>query len=454
MSNQGERDLISLVRSEQRGFRFIMFAGLALLFVLAIMSAALGFYYWRASQQLETMISRQDFDARRKFDQQSTTVAAQGRRLDRFYAEIRRFAGANIANSSDAAALVAADAYLLRGHRLSLAEENALDTAAQRAGNSAQGAFIAAVAQLNAWRQRNNDAIPLGTAELPAELVSVRAAFDAARQADPGFAQRASAGMASVLNLEAAGPYSNYKPEHCAALFAAVAGAPPASPQPLWWQAQCERKLGRTSDALRDYARVLATTWQNSATTADDGEIFLAMNAFHGVGTTLIVLNNAGDPAVAEALPLARQACAPEGEELMQLAISCLHRAVALRQRLRQTPNEVSGTAENLGFAYLRTGDFDGAFRNAEAVERTGLFAWNELLRALSAAHLSSEAARLSGAEARRNVRFFNIEQFNPCEIRVLLNDDHFAEAVALISAGRPRRERNSVAEAVAACAG
>ncbi len=446
MANQGERDLIALVQHEQRGFRFILFSGFALLLVLAIMSVALGFYYWRASEQLQETIARQRFDTRSEFDQQNNAVAAQDRRLNRIHDEIRRMAGAGAASLDDEGALRAAEAYLLRGHLLSLAEENALEAAVQRAPESALKYFLSGTAQLNTWSQRNNANLPQGASALPAELVSARAAFEAAR-ADPAYTTRASAGLARLLYLEASGLQPNYEPGRCQAVFDAVGASPPDSPQLLWQQAQCERKLGRTSEALRDYARMLERTWHTANTTRDEGEVLLAMNAYHGVGTTLIVMNDASDPAVAAALPLALQACAPEGDALMDHALACMNRAVALRRRMRQTPNEVSGTQENLGFAYLRTGDFRGALDNAEAVEETGLFAWNELVRAIAARHLGAGEAE---AEALRNVGFFDgVGSFAPCEIKRLLNEDLFQEALEILSRAHSRAE---VDGAVAAC--
>ncbi len=88
-----------------------------------------------------------------------------------------------------------------------------------------------------------------------------------------------------------------------------------------------------------------------------------------------------------------------------------------------------------MSFAYLRDQDFAGALANAVAVERTGLFAWNELVRALAAAHAGDGAVE---AAARRNVSFFTVGQFNVCELRVLLNQELFAEAQAIVAEEHP----------------
>ncbi|MGQ0532162.1 MAG: hypothetical protein ACT4OF_05640 [Caulobacteraceae bacterium] len=166
-----------------------------------------------------------------------------------------------------------------------------------------------------------------------------------------------------------------------------AAGSEPG-PQPLWWQAQCERKLGQTREALRDYARTLQrVAGVATSLTQDYAEMTLAMNAFHGVGTTLIALHDTpdGDAHMSAALPIARSACPvaadATGSPRMQLAESCLRIAMLLRERLGQTPNQVSGTGENLSFVFLRDENYDAAFAQARRVERTGLFPWNELVR-------------------------------------------------------------------------
>jgi hypothetical protein len=119
----------------------------------------------------------------------------------------------------------------------------------------------------------------------------------------------------------------------------------------------------------------------------------------------------------------------------MRLARACLDRAVDLRRQLHQTANQLSGTAENITFAYLRDLQFPEAFDNTARVERTGLFPWNELVRALTASHLTTREARAAEREARRNVRFFAVERFNPCELQVLLSDDLFEEARSIVEA-------------------
>jgi hypothetical protein len=91
-------------------------------------------------------------------------------------------------------------------------------------------------------------------------------------------------------------------------------------------------------------------------------------------------------------------------------------RSPSTGERLQQTPNQVSGARENVSLSYLRDGDYAGAYSNASEVERTGLFPWSQLVRALSAAHLKTDHAVTVEREARRNVRFFEVRRLNPCE--------------------------------------
>jgi tetratricopeptide (TPR) repeat protein len=221
------------------------------------------------------------------------------------------------------------------------------------------------------------------------------------------------------------------------AVEASATGGEPG-PQPLYWRAQCERKLGRTRDALRDYALALRQSGEIATASRDEAELTLAMNAFHGVGTQLIATFDTPEAELREALDLSASLCGrPEdgakGSPRMLMARACLKQAVQLRERLRQTSNQISGSTENIGFSYLRDGDFEGAFANASAVERTGLFAWNELVRALSARHLKTPDARAAELSGRRSVRYFEAARFNPCELQVLLSKDLFAEAKTII---------------------
>jgi hypothetical protein len=440
MSKDAERDLIALVSREQRGFRFILFAGLAVLLVLVGMSAALGFYYYRVSQTLEQSardLQQQAFAARIAMDQQNNRLATQETRVRRIQDEIRTGLSAGGARADVAAAVEATRRYLQRGAH-SLAQERVIEAAAvatQAKAEDPAHALIAGAAHLIVW-QRSGEQIDRDAADLPDQLVAARDAFIRAN-ANPALSPLAQNGLAWVLFLNASSGRSNYTLADCEAVFAAIAASAEnggIGPQPLYWRAQCERKLGRTRESLLNYAHALE---QTGALGSDDpAEIELAMNAFHGLGTTMIAaFGTHEDAEVRAALTLAERACAPDvsaqGSNAMRLARACLMRAMELRRRLHQTPNQVSGSGENLGFAYLRDEDYAGALQHAAEVERTGLFAWNELVRALAAQHAADGR---TFAQARRNISFFRVGQFNLCELRALLSETHYAEAVDIIA--------------------
>ena len=459
MSTDGESELIALVAREQRGFRIILISGLATLLLLVGMSAALGFYYFDVSRDLTgtaRQLQLQAFETRRQLDQQNNRVAAQEARIRRVHEEIRRLngAGANAARADLAsrqvalgAALEAADRLISQGG-VSLAQERLIETEAEgdRADAQAARALLRASAAMLQWT-RSGEVIAREAKELPAILAQAQADFQSAA-ADGALAPLANAGLAWVRFLDASSPRSNFRQADCEAVFAATAlsaAGAQLGPQPSYWRAQCARKLGRTPQALREYAQALEQA-------ADPGEDFaartLAMNAFHGLGTSLIAAFDQpeGGSEIGFAQHVAQRACPVQpggaGSMRMQLAMACLGQAIELRRRLRQTQNELSGSAENISFAYLRDSNFEAAFENAQRVERTGLFPWNELMRALAAQHIADrEGIAEASADARRNVSFFPIGQFNLCELQALLNAEMYQEAVALIRKNHPNEE-------------
>jgi tetratricopeptide (TPR) repeat protein len=438
-----EDDLIALVTQEQQGFRRILFAGFGVLLVLIGMSVALGVYYYIVSKNLEATASRLDrgaFDSRLAADRQTNQVANLERAVRRTYNEFRVVSTGSSTAADSSKALAAAEAYIRNGgHPLS--SEALIEAAAlsKGGGKPQEHALIVGAAAMLTW-ERNGDQIEPKSTGLPPILANAKASFETAA-GDPMLASFANTGLAWVAFLDASSTRSSYAPAACDVVFQAVEasswGGEPG-PQPLYWRAQCERKLGRTRDALRDYALALRKSGETATASRDEAELTLAMNAFHGVGTQLIATFDAPEAELREALDLSASLCGrPEdgakGSPRMLMARACLKQAVQLRERLRQTSNQISGSTENIGFSYLRDGDFEGAFANASAVERTGLFAWNELLRALSARHLKTPDARTAEQSARRSVRYFEAARFNPCELQVLLSKDLFAEAKTII---------------------
>jgi hypothetical protein len=293
---------------------------------------------------------------------------------------------------------------------------------------------------------RGAESVAAGSTELPPRLRTAVAAFEAAR-AQPDLELAALAGLARLRFILAVA--SNYEARACQGVLDSVAAAErlgPPGAQLLYWRGQCERKLGRAAEALTHYAAALqasggAAAARPAATDPDEAQLALAMNSLHGLGTTLIASFDLPDAQVRSALALAEAACAhggaaaPMRNPRMQLALACLNRAIELRKELHQTPNQVSGSAENLSFAFLRDGNLPAAFTNAQAVERTGLFAWNELVRALTAEQLGrGEEFRTASAEARRNLAFFEIREFNLCEVRELLSEADFRRASEILA--------------------
>ena len=443
MSDKGEEDLIALVSAEQRGFRRILFTGFGILIVLVAMSAALGVYYYSVSNSLAATSARLErgaFDTRLAADRQTNQVANLERAVRRTYDEFRAASVSASNKAKPGAAVEAVRAYLSRGEH-SLNDDLQIETAAlNKAGLSSEAhALVVGASALLAW-ERSGEQISDQAAGLPAVLEVAKSSFEQAAT-DDKLAPLARTGLAWVLFIDASSTRSTYAPSDCQAVFQAIEASAAQSqpgPQPLYWRAHCERKLGRTREALRDYALALEQSGKIAATSRDEAALTLAMNAFHGVGTQLIATFEVSDQDLRAELDLASRLCGQpaqddKGSPRMLLARACLSQAIRLRERLHQTDNQISGTAENVSFTYLRDGDFEGALANAVAVERTGLFPWNELVRALSASQVKTSQALRAEREARRSVSYFAIGRFNPCELQVLLNADLFAKARSLV---------------------
>jgi len=461
MAAAGDDDLATLIANEQRGFRTILFAGVVTLVVMALMSVLMGVYFFMVSQNLARTTDRLEqnaFDTRRNIASQNNRLAGQERAIRRAYTDIRRAAGAGTEIEATperiAETRAVVELYLLRGHTPNLTEQRAIRQFGMRDIPQISPALKALMS--GAWRlfsfESSGESIAANAEELPADLIEALASFEAAR-ANPELAPLAQIGIASVRYTDASSGRHNYSAEACQLVFDAAEGVRNGvvAPRPLYWRAQCERKLGHTSEALATYARSLeasAPAAREGAPRGPRGELEaenqLALDAFHGVGTTLIASANVPDnaPGMAEALAIAQRWCPERASEhgrspRMALALSCLNEAIRLRRVQGQTENQQSGTAENITFAYLRDGDFDNAYQNTVTVERTGLFAWNEAMRAFTAtrAEAGSRAERrAAGAAARGNVSRFSLGQFNLCELQALMEAEHFEALRQIIS--------------------
>lgn len=446
MSDSADQQLIELVSREQRGLRTILIAGITTLVLVVMMSAGLGVYYYVVAKDLTVKserltadsdrLERHAFNMRRDIDQQNNRVAAQEAAIRRAYDEMRQmYAGSPGDQALEKVRSVVAG-YLERG-RHSLADERLIEIQSARPGKGAEGDLLKGAAGLLAW-ERSGAQIRKGDTGLPEHLSVAQDSFKAAL-ADPALRPLAHTGLAWISFIEASSPRSSYTLADCQTVDAAVGrigNDEVLGLQPLYWRAQCNRKLGRTREALSDYSLALNRVDPEADDAPDPAEQLIQMNAFHGLGTVLITTADLpADEGIDGARALAERVCGSgdsgDGSPLMKLTRACLDKAVVLRAALGQTENQQSGSAENKGFTYLRDGDFDGALFHSKRVEKTGLFAWNELVRALSAeAVADGDAAR----EARRNVSMFAPEGFNACELEALMTPQVYENARALIS--------------------
>ena len=443
MRDDGDQELIALIGREQRGFRFVMYFGVAVLIAMALMSAGLGLYYRQAQEDIQRQVARQAFDARRASQTQANQITNQSIYISRIGDELRSMGRTDVDATRTGDAIAAARAYLERA-QLGVANERLIEAASRSgAAQGAERAVLQGVANLLAF-DRSGDAVQAGEAALPQRLQDARRAFESALT-DPALGTLAHVGLASVLFSEA--QRVSYTEDACQHLFDAAAASAPAgavlAPRPLYWRANCERKLGRTGDALRDYAAMLSQSAAEAETeNADYADLDLAMNAFHGVGTTLIAMHGASadDANMRAGLAAAQSECGAYQDAgtsaEMRLAIACLTHAMDLRRRMHQNAGQVAGgTGENLGFAYLRDNDFAGALEHANGVAQDSLSPWNELVRAIAAKHLarSDAAAREAEHSARSNISFFTPAQFDLCEVRRLLNAELYEDAVSIV---------------------
>ncbi|MFT3728402.1 MAG: hypothetical protein QM759_11315 [Terricaulis sp.] len=456
MTNSAEQNLVALLASEQRGLRRVLVAGIAVLVLLVVMSGALGVYYYLASQQLtqaSLQLQQQAFDTRRRVDQQANRTATQERRMRRIYDEIRQSINsvAGAAADNPDAALAAARGFLQHGRHLSLAQERLFAQVSAPNGRApaALKALLTGVVALSESDQRG-ETVGAGGNELPPRLAAARVAFLQA-DADPTLHPLAQAGMAWVLYQIASSDRRNFRADTCRDVLTAVQESienNDPGPQPLWYRAQCERRTGHTMRAFADFARAIHGTSEVLADPddADDAEVTVAMNAFNGAGATLTAASSINDPDIQAGLVVARERCVGANDPLvhdpnLQIALACINQAVALRRVLRQTENQVGQTRQSIGFVYLREHNYEAAYKNAASVEATGLYAQNELVRALAGAHYrpsaTSKQTSVSAdvAEARRNIGMFRFGQFNVCELQALLPPDLYTEAQQIFAA-------------------
>lgn len=463
----GDDALAALIVREQKGFRGTLFAGVAALLVMTLVSAALGAYLYTANDKLSRTIGElqaQAFTLRRAMDGQRNQISGQERTLRGYYADIRNGGRNPPAAPGDpagpaaiASARLATKRFLEIGRIPDLGEQRLITglSEIEYPGISpTERAIFTGTAALTEFLWRN-EPITRDAAELPPLLREAETAFNSTA-ADPAMVPLAGAGLARIRFTDASSARNNFSELACASVYEAIETSGSLAPLPLYWRAQCERKTGRTGAALADYARALGQSLAiGTGDNAGEAELTLAMNAFHGLGTTLVAgaLLPEATPEMREALAIAKARCGtpdPARSPRMGLAVACLGRAMELRRRLGQTANQISGSAENIGFALLRDNDYNAAWLHSVAIERTGLFPWNEILRALTASKAGGDAApsasrAASLRQALLNMSLFEVEEFNLCELRALLGEQDFAEARKLIARTHPGKQAECI---------
>ncbi len=443
--------LVELITREQRGVRSVLMAGMGAVLLMIAMSGALAFYYYEYAQKISAnvalqeqkadQLTRQAFDIRRKVDESVNRLSDIDAFNRGFYEEVRHLANDGAVQVTFDEALGAASAYLQRGAR-SFAAERAIESQLTGPSEDQSTDFFEGVAALQNW-ERSRNTISANATGLPLELAEAEAAFQRAAQ-DPRLTQLASLGLANIYFIDASSQRLNYSLEGCQKVSAALdaaGGDAQIGPQPLYWRGQCFRKLGQTSEALGAYSLALRKSLEENTAGTDSfsarrSELTLQMNAFHGLGTVMIAT---GDLTNVTGLKNAERTCRPEEftdrPPETRLAYACLKRAINLRaDGLGQTRNQISGSGENLSFVYLRENNPGEAFRNANEVHETGFFPWNELMLALAADRTGKTA---EAEQARQNVALFTPSQFNLCELRALLSEADYTDAVAIVREGR-----------------
>jgi len=485
MSGTPDETLVELVAQEQRDFRRLLFAGFFALAIVAVVSIGTSVYLFRASNHIESEIERFKFQSTRDNQQQQARMASLQSEARRLYREFRN-AQRDRADADPKAGLAAAKRFLAEG-RLPFQLEVLIDAVAatpaaapnpDQAAAQAPSQAVAPAALTSSERglllgangllswTRSEEVLPDGAfgSALPAALEATRSHFVQAAR-DPALKPAAQTGLAWITFLDAQSR-GRFAAPACAKVIADVDGLEklgPLNPQALYWRAQCRRKSGLYVDSMRDYLSLVDLVdhaESQGVEASSEGLRTLQMNAFHGLGTQLIATFDRADSELGAALDVARKKCGPaEGADgskafRMALARACLDKAVELRKSLGQTLNDQAGTLENENFAYLRVDDFNSTFRHSSAVRQQALLAWNELAQALAAqalseakpdtaagsATLSRSGAAKAAKNAERNVSFFSVDDFAVCELKVLLNADLYANAVAIIEKTHPKQ--------------
>ena len=161
-----------------------------------------------------------------------------------------------------------------------------------------------------------------------------------------------------------------------------------------YFKGQCERKNGMAEAGFSTFQKALATVEGQNVSDATPYKF----QAFHGAGSTLMVLANED---VQLELP----------QDPLLMAERWLWRAADLRTRYGQTLVGRVGSTENISFIYLRKEGidrWDRILKHTEEIDRISSMTWNLTAR-LIAAHEKSKlipASDIDGCEAMRRIIF------------------------------------------------
>lgn len=461
----GER-LAELIAREQQGFRAMLRAGIVLFLLLLVILTAVAVFSMRVSQRTSEALlesRRNAFETRVALDAQNNRIADQEARIRRAAEEIRNVAG-NAAGAITPQQMETARAallgYIQRGEPLSIVDEVTISRIAAAEPDSPIGRYLTGVSTL--IQNQNSGAVFARDGAPPPDVGGAMRTLQDAAAADPSLAPMALTAVAHVRSQAAIA--SNYDPRTCGALYAALDAAEAggaSGPPLLTWRAECERKTGRSREALLHFTQALllidAAKAQNPKLNALPSEF--EISALHGIGTTLIrdsAALQAADPKMQAAIEVAKQAC-PNAEAgfspATSLALACLDAAIAKRKLAGQTASQVNGTAENKGFAYFRDNKFEEAFGNSQTIAANAPSAWNELVRVIAADHLldGDDAKRRAEAKKARaaawdNVSFFEVGAFNTCELKSLFSAPLYDEAIGVLTRTHPKLSRAQIA--------
>ncbi len=230
------------------------------------------------------------------------------------------------------------------------------------------------------------------------ELQSAAAKIEAVRPS-----AEAKAGLAQLYFLVAA--RLNYPAALCddiATLTAAAAGVKPYPLRLVVNNADCLRKTGKVKEANAEFAKAVA---QYQITDPKGAETPLFnYRALRGLATTAIALPDVADKT--------------ENDKRMQRAIDDLRAAALFSRANGETPSQQQGILENIGFGFLRMGLFNEAIANTKRIDMINPMAWNLTVQAIAAGEVGDSTL---AHDAREKLHAFRRQQFNECELALLL---------------------------------